>query len=57
MKDFRYDISDYSSIQPEYRTTDDFEFLMQRCKELDIKLILDFAPNHVSDKHEWFLKV
>lgn len=33
---------------------EDFEKLASRCKELDIKLILDFVPNHSSDQHEWF---
>ncbi|XP_055307115.1 probable maltase, partial [Sitodiplosis mosellana] len=56
MKDFGYDISDYREIQPEYGTMEDFEQLAQRCKELDIKLILDFVPNHSSDQHEWFQK-
>ncbi|XP_055310987.1 probable maltase isoform X2 [Sitodiplosis mosellana] len=56
MKDFGYDISDYREIQPEYGTMEDFERLAQRCKEMDIKLILDFVPNHSSDQHEWFQK-
>lgn len=33
---------------------DDFDRLAARCNELDIKLILDFVPNHSSDQHEWF---
>lgn len=45
MKDFGYDISDFREIHREYGTMDDFERLAERCKELDIKLILDFVPN------------
>lgn len=56
MKDFGYDISNFRQIHPEYGTMDDFDNLIARCKELDIKLILDFVPNHSSDKHEWFIK-
>lgn len=56
MYDFGYDISDFHKIQTEYGTMEDFEALVTRCKELDIKLILDFVPNHCSSQHEWFKK-
>lgn len=56
MVDFGYDTEDYREIQPEYGTMADFEALVTRCKELDIKLILDFVPNHTSDKHDWFIR-
>lgn len=56
MVDFGYDISDYRQIQPEYGTMNDFERLMVRARELDIKIVLDFVPNHTSDQHEWFRK-
>lgn len=56
MFDFGYDISDFRKIQPEYGTMEDFERLIQQCKELDIKLILDFVPNHSSSEHQWFKK-
>lgn len=56
MKDFGYDISDYTQIHEEYGTLQDFQYLATRCKQLGIRLILDFVPNHSSDKHEWFLK-
>lgn len=56
MKDFGYDCSDYYAIQSEYGTMDDFDNLIKRAKELDVKIILDFVPNHTSDLHEWFLK-
>lgn len=56
MKDFGYDISNFRKIDPLFGTMDDFDDLVKKCKELDIKLILDFVPNHSSDKHEWFEK-
>jgi alpha-glucosidase len=54
--DFGYDISDYRDIHWEYGTLDDFEELLQECNHLNLKLILDFVPNHTSDEHEWFIK-
>lgn len=56
MADFGYDISDFRSIQPEYGTLEDFDRLVKKAKSLDIKIILDFVPNHSSDEHEWFIK-
>lgn len=55
MKDFGYDISNYYAIQPEYGTMDDAVELFQKAKELKIRIILDFVPNHTSDQCEWFL--
>lgn len=56
MVDFGYDISDYREIQPEYGTMQDFENLVKEAHRLDLKVIMDFVPNHSSDKHEWFIK-
>nr|AYV99560.1 venom polypeptide [Dolopus genitalis] len=56
MKDFGYDISDFKTIQEEYGTMEDFENMIKKAKELGIKIILDFVPNHTSDEHEWFQK-
>lgn len=54
--DFGYDISDYRDIHWEYGTLQDFQELLDECKRHDLKLILDFVPNHSSDEHEWFKK-
>jgi alpha-glucosidase len=54
MKDFGYDISDFYDIQPEYGTLADFDLLVGEAKNQGIKVILDFVPNHSSDKSEWF---
>ncbi|KAI4499903.1 hypothetical protein M0802_005159 [Mischocyttarus mexicanus] len=56
MIDFGYDISDFKSIHKDFGTMKDFEELVQTCKELGLRLILDLVPNHTSDKHEWFQK-
>lgn len=56
MADFGYDISDFYDIQPEYGTMEDFDRLIARANELDIKILLDFVPNHSSDENEWFIK-
>lgn len=56
MKDFGYDISNFYDIQEEYGTMADAIELFAKAKELDIKVILDFVPNHSSDECEWFIK-
>ncbi|EDV35657.1 maltase A8 [Drosophila ananassae] len=56
MVDFGYDISDFFDIQPEYGTLEDFRALIKRAKELDLKIILDFVPNHSSNESSWFKK-
>nr|XP_017105442.2 maltase 1 [Drosophila bipectinata] len=56
MVDFGYDISNYTNIQPEYGTLEDFDALIAKANELGIKVILDFVPNHSSNQHPWFLK-
>uniref|UniRef100_A0A1L8EBH7 alpha-glucosidase n=2 Tax=Haematobia irritans TaxID=7368 RepID=A0A1L8EBH7_HAEIR len=56
MADFGYDISDFYQIHPEYGTMEDFEYMIKKAKEVGIKIILDFVPNHSSDENEWFRK-
>lgn len=56
MADSGYDISNFREIHPEYGSMEDLDNFVKKCKELDVKLILDFVPNHTSDEHEWFIK-
>jgi alpha-glucosidase len=56
MADFGYDISDFKSIDPLFGTMEDFDRLLEKAKSLDVKLIMDFVPNHSSDEHEWFVQ-
>ncbi len=54
MVDFGYDISDYTNIHPLFGTLADFMALLDDVHQRDMKLILDFVPNHTSDQHPWF---
>ena len=56
MKDFGYDISDYTGIHPLFGTMDDFDILLNEVHSRGMKLILDLVPNHTSDQHPWFIE-
>uniref|UniRef100_T1JA57 alpha-glucosidase n=1 Tax=Strigamia maritima TaxID=126957 RepID=T1JA57_STRMM len=56
MKDFGYDVADYIAIDPLFGTMDDFDSYVNTSKKKDLKVIMDFVPNHSSNEHEWFLK-
>ena len=51
-----YDFQDFYSIERDYGTMADFERFVAEAHKRDIKVILDLVLNHISDKHEWFLK-
>lgn len=55
-KDFGYDVSDFYGIHEEYGTMDDFDVFIAASNKLNIKVLLDFVPNHSSDQCEWFKK-
>ncbi|KAI4501732.1 hypothetical protein M0802_003067 [Mischocyttarus mexicanus] len=54
--DFGYDISNFTDINPDYGTLEDFDRLVSKAKSLGLKVILDYVPNHSSHEHEWFKK-
>ena len=54
MKDFGYDVSDYRAVDPIFGTLEEFDRLVARAHELDLRVIIDQVYAHTSDAHGWF---
>ncbi|MBP5322842.1 MAG: alpha-amylase [Bacteroidaceae bacterium] len=50
-----YDVRDYSDVNPEYGTMADFQNLINKAHEKNIKIYIDYVLNHTSKNHPWFL--
>ena len=55
MVDFGYDISDYCGIEPLFGDLAGFDRLVADVHDRGLRLLLDFVPNHTSDRHPWFV--
>lgn len=49
-----YDVSDYYHVDRRYGTDEDFRQLIREAHRRGIHVIVDFVPNHSSDKHPFF---
>ena len=56
MADFGYDVSDYTDIDPIFGTLAEFDALLADVHARGMKLLLDYVPNHTSDRHPWFIE-
>jgi alpha-glucosidase len=56
MVDHGYDISDYCDIDPLFGDLVAIDTLIDESHARDIRVILDWVPNHSSDQHPWFLE-
>jgi alpha-glucosidase len=56
MRDFGYDVSDYRDVDPIFGTLADFDALIARAHDLDLKVIIDQVYAHTSDQHAWFVE-
>lgn len=50
-----YSIRDYTTVNPEYGTLDDFDSLVKQAHALDFKIIIDWVANHTAWDHVWTL--
>lgn len=54
MNDMGYDISDYTDIDPSFGTLADFDKLLERAHQLNLKVLIDQVISHSSDQHPLF---
>jgi maltose alpha-D-glucosyltransferase / alpha-amylase len=54
LRDGGYDVADFTNIQPEVGTVEDFHAFLDAAHERGIRVIIDFVVNHTSDAHPWF---
>jgi maltose alpha-D-glucosyltransferase/alpha-amylase len=54
LRDDGYDISDYTSVHPNYGTLEDFKKFLDDAHRRGIRVIIEMVLNHTSDQHPWF---
>ncbi|MDH2433734.1 alpha glucosidase [Pokkaliibacter sp. MBI-7] len=54
MKDFGYDVADYTDVDPMFGSLDDFRAMLDKAHGLGLKVMIDQVISHSSDQHPWF---
>lgn len=56
MADFGYDVADYCDIDPVFGDLAAFDRLLGDAHRRGIRVLLDWVPNHTSNRHPWFVE-
>ncbi len=56
LRDDGYDIADYTDINPDYGTLNDFRRFLEEAHRRGLRVITELVLNHTSDQHPWFQK-
>jgi len=56
MRDGGYDVMDYCDVDPRFGTLEDFDRLLSDLHQRGLRLLVDWVPNHTSDRHPWFVE-
>ena len=48
-----YSIQDYTAVNPNFGTVEDFKAMVNKAHDLGMEVILDWVPNHTSFDHPW----
>jgi len=50
-----YAVADYKAVNPDYGTTADFKNLVKEAHNRNMKIILDYVPNHTGWDNQWIV--
>jgi alpha-glucosidase len=51
-----YDVADYTEVDAAYGGLDALDRLLAEAHRAGLRVLLDFVPNHTSDRHPWFVE-
>jgi len=54
LRDDGYDIADYTGVNPQYGTLDDFQQFLEEAHARNMQVMIELVINHTSDQHPWF---